>query len=243
MKNTDKIRIYCVEDDDSIRELILYALSSAGYEAAGFDSAAPFFEALEEGLPALVLLDLMLPGEDGIQILKALRASAKTAKVPVVILTAKGSEYDKIIGLDTGADDYVTKPFGVMELLSRIRAILRRSEFDTVSTDDEAAGIPAMTGKDEISCADITVNRKKRSVTSYGQECVLTYKEFELLWHLMENKEIVLTREQLLSAVWGIDFEGETRTVDMHIKTLRQKLGKGGEAVKTLRGVGYKISS
>jgi len=220
--------IYCVEDDRSIRELIIYALRSNGFEADGFSDGKAFFEALSShGLPSLVLLDIMLPGEDGIEVLKRLKASAKTRHIPVIMLTAKGSEYDKVLGLDSGADDYVTKPFGVMELLSRIKAVLRRS------------GTPEKPS--ELSAGRISLNTERHAVYVDGEEVNLTLKEFDLLKYLLENIGIVLTRDKLLERVWGYDYKGETRTVDVHIRTLRQKLGNAGSMIETVRGVGYRI--
>lgn len=220
-------RIYCVEDDESIRELVLYALHSSGFETRGFEDGESFFEALDQQLPSLVLLDIMLPGEDGLSILRKLRENGRTARIPVIMVTAKTSEYDKVTGLDTGADDYIAKPFGVMELVSRIRAVLRRTRTDT------PAGV--------LTLGPITVDPARRTVTVSGQPVTLTYKEFELLSFLMRNEGLVLTRERLMETVWGFDFEGESRTVDMHIKSLRQKLGSCSEMIQTVRGVGYKI--
>lgn len=219
--------IYCVEDDRSIRELIIYALKSNGYEAVGFDKAEPFYKELENKLPDLVLLDIMLPGEDGIEILKKLKASPKLRNIPVIMLTAKSAEYDKVLGLDSGADDYITKPFGIMEFLSRVKAVLRRS--GNVSNPSE------------ISVGRITMYIDKHVVIADGKEVALTFKEFELLKYLMENAGIVLTRDKLLEEVWGYEYEGETRTLDVHIRTLRQKLGEAGAIIETVRGVGYKI--
>jgi len=219
--------IYCVEDDGSIRELIIYALQTNGYEARGFSESRSFFAALDNSLPSLVLLDIMLPGEDGIAILKRLKASAKTRDIPVIMLTAKSAEYDKVIGLDSGADDYITKPFGIMEFLSRVRAVLRR------------AGPPA--GSSELFAGRLAMDVERHTVLAGGQEVTLTYKEFALLQYLLENKGIVLTRDKLLQEVWGYDYEGETRTVDVHIRTLRQKLGVAGSVIETVRGVGYRI--
>jgi len=219
--------IYCVEDDRSIRELIIYALKSNGYEAIGFSEGRPFFIALESGLPVLILLDIMLPGEDGIEILKKLKASSKTRHIPVIMLTAKSAEYDKVLGLDSGADDYITKPFGIMELLSRVRAVLRRSSHVRNSS--------------ELSAGRLTMYIDRHVVLADGKEVALTFKEFELLKYLMENDGIVLTRDKLLKEVWGYEYEGETRTVDVHIRTLRQKLGEAGTVIETVRGVGYRI--
>lgn len=219
--------IYCVEDDDNIRELVIYTLETTGLKARGFADGAAFMEALAFDTPELILLDIMLPGEDGLEILKKLKKSKKTRGIPVIMVTAKGSEYDKVVGLDSGADDYVTKPFGMMELVSRIKAVLRRSGKVEDRLDMEASGV--------------YVNVKKHEVTVDGKEVSLTLKEFELLEKLMRNKGIVLTRDQLLTEIWGYDFDGETRTVDVHIRTLRQKLGEKGEIIQTVRGVGYRV--
>lgn len=223
-------KIYCVEDDESIRELIIYALKSADYAAVGFERGPDFYLALKEELPSLILLDIMLPEEDGIEILKKLKTDPAYQKIPVIMITAKTSEYDKVKGLDSGADDYITKPFGIMELLSRIRAVLRRyEENDSPST--------------LLCLGDLSIDYDKREVRYKERLCDLTYKEFELLYYLVKNKGIVLSREKILAAVWSFDFEGETRTVDMHIKTLRQKLEACGciDLIKTIRSVGYKI--
>ena len=219
--------IFCVEDDDSIRELICYALKSGGYQAQGFSSSAALWHRMATEKPDLLLLDIMLPGEDGLHILQRLKEDASTRSVPVIMLTAKTSELDKVAGLDAGADDYITKPFSVLELLSRIRAVLRR----TAPSDAEV-----------LSCGPVTIDPLRRTVTSDGNPVELTYKEFELLCYMMRNCDIVLSRTRLMENVWGFDFEGESRTVDMHIKTLRQKLGAGGSIIKTVRGVGYKVS-
>lgn len=219
--------IYCVEDDRSIRELIIYALKSNGYEAIGFSEGRPFLKALESRLPALILLDIMLPGEDGIEILKKLKASPKTRHIPVIMLTAKSAEYDKVLGLDNGADDYITKPFGIMEFLSRVKAVLRRS--GNVSNSSE------------LSTGRLTMYIDRHVVLADGKEVALTFKEFELLKYLLENAGIVLTRDKLLEEVWGYEYEGETRTVDVHIRTLRQKLGEAGSVIETVRGIGYRI--
>jgi len=200
--------IYCVEDDDNIRELVIYTLETTGLKAKGFADGAAFMEALAFDTPELILLDIMLPGDDGMVLLKKLKSSSKTKDIPVIMVTAKGSEYDKVIGLDSGADDYVTKPFGMMELVSRIK---------------------------------VCMNIKKHDVTVNGKEVALTLKEFELLEKLMLNKGIVLTRDQLLTEIWGYDFDGETRTVDVHVRTLRQKLGEKGDLIQTVRGVGYRV--
>ena len=223
--------IYLVEDDDSIRELVLYTLHTTGFEAEGFRNAADFWQALEKELPQLVLLDIMLPDEDGLHILKRLRAGAETADLPVMMLTAKSSEYDRVVGLDSGADDYMPKPFGMMELVSRVRALLRR------------AAKPAAEDK-LFTAGSLAVDVKRRAVTVDGEPVILTYKEFELLRVLMKNAGNVMTREILMDRVWGTSYEGESRTLDMHIKTLRKKLGEeGGKLIKTVRNVGYKFQS
>lgn len=219
--------VFCVEDDGNIRDLVVYTLETTGFAARGFEDGASFFEALAENLPELVLLDIMLPGEDGMEILKKMKASARTRNVPVIMLTARGAEYDKVMGLDAGADDYVTKPFGMMELVSRIRAVLRRS----VPKDDA----------DMLILGSLCLNRKKHEVTVKGEAVSLTLKEFELLRLMLENPNVVLTRDRLLEDIWGYDFDGETRTVDVHIRTLRQKLGEEGNRIETVRGVGYRI--
>ena len=219
--------IYLVEDDNSIRELVAYTLHSAGFQAEGFEKPSTFWHACETKLPDLVLLDLMLPEEDGISILKKLRQAPHTKKLPIILLTAKSSEYDKIMGLDSGADDYVAKPFSMMELLARVKALLRRTE------RNEAEVVYSM--------GSLSVNQTRHEVRIDGTEVTLTLKEFELLCLLMENKGRVLTRDQLLNSIWGYGFDGENRTVDVHIRTLRQKLGKCGEYIETVRGVGYKI--
>ncbi len=219
-------RIFCVEDEENIRELILYALKSSGFEALGFEEGEGFFQALNTELPALVLLDIMLPDIEGTEILRRLKMNPHTAHIPVILLTAKSSELDKVKGLDIGADDYITKPFGVLELISRIKAVLRRSSPQR---------------EDTLSYKELIINKKSRAVYVQGDEIALTYKEFELLFYLLKNKGIVLSRDKLIDEVWGFDFQGETRTVDMHIKTLRQKLGPLGNIIETVRGVGYKI--
>ncbi|HJD41479.1 MAG TPA: response regulator transcription factor [Candidatus Mediterraneibacter quadrami] len=219
--------IYCVEDDDNIRELVIYTLETTGLKARGFADGSAFMEALAFDTPELILLDIMLPGDDGLELLKKLKSSSKTKNIPVIMVTAKGSEYDKVVGLDSGADDYVTKPFGMMELVSRIKAVLRRSGKVEDRMDMETAGVH--------------VDVKKHEVTVDGKEISLTLKEFELLEKLMRNQGIVLTRDQLLTEIWGYDFDGETRTVDVHIRTLRQKLGDKGEIIQTVRGVGYRV--
>ena len=221
--------IYCVEDDDNIRELVIYTLETTGLKAKGFAEGTAFMEALAFDTPELILLDIMLPGEDGLELLKKLKNSAKTKDIPVIMVTAKGAEYDKVIGLDSGADDYVTKPFGMMELVSRIKAVLRRSG--------------RVQEQDMLSVNGVSVDVKKHEVKVAGEIVTLTLKEFELLERLMRNQNIVLTRDQLLEDIWGYDFDGETRTVDVHVRTLRQKLGEKGDIIKTVRGVGYRIST
>ena len=219
--------IYCVEDDDNIRELVIYTLETTGLKARGFAEGSAFMEALAFDTPELILLDIMLPGDDGLELLKKLKSSPKTKSIPVIMVTAKGTEYDKVIGLDSGADDYVTKPFGMMELVSRIKAVLRRSGKVEDRIDMEFSGV--------------RMDIKKHEVTVDGKQVALTLKEFELLEKLMRNQGIVLTRDQLLTEIWGYDFDGETRTVDVHIRTLRQKLGAKGEIIQTVRGVGYRV--
>lgn len=223
-----KSMIYYVEDDNNIRELVVYALKSSGFDAAGFDSGKTFFREMRRQLPELILLDIMLPDEDGMSILKKLKKTESMKDIPVIMLTAKSAEYDKVIGLDTGADDYVTKPFGVMELVSRVKAVLRRSGSKEQKPQN-------------MVLDDIHLDRERHTVTVGGQPVELTYKEFELLDYLMRNQGIVLSREKLLEVVWNTDYEGESRTVDVHIGSLRQKLGESGRKIQTVRGVGYKM--
>ena len=218
--------IYCVEDDNAIRDLMLYTLGASGFQAKGFPDSIGFWQAMTEEKPELILLDIMLPGEDGITVLKRLRAASATANIPVIMATAKGSEFDKVIGLDTGADDYLVKPFGMMEMIARIKAVMRRT---TPKTDQV------------LTCGDIVLDETRHIVTVDGKQVVLTLKEYELLKLLMENAGQVFTRDILLSRIWGQDYLGETRTVDVHIGTLRTKLAKGGEKIETVRGVGYKM--
>ncbi len=222
--------IYIVEDDENIRELVVYTLETTGFMAKGFEDGKSFREALKTSLPELVLMDIMLPGEDGISLLKRLKETGRTQDIPVIMLTAKGAEYDKVKGLDMGADDYVTKPFGMMELVSRIKAVLRRME-----------RMPKAPGE-TLENTNIVMDVKKHEVTVDGEVVTLTFKEYELLKLLLENQNVVLTRDKLLEDIWGYDFDGETRTVDVHVRTLRQKLGAGGEHIETVRGVGYRIS-
>lgn len=221
--------IYLVEDDKSIRELVAYTLNSTGLETEGFERPSEFWAACERKMPDLVLLDIMLPEEDGIQILQKLRQNEATRRMPVIMLTAKGSEYDKVFGLENGADDYVAKPFGMMELLARVKALLRRTE-------------DLRPNREKIYHMDgLEVNVDQYRVLSQGEEVTLTRKEFEMLCYLLENKGRVLTRDQLLNKIWGYAFDGENRTVDVHIRTLRQKLGECGKYIETIRGIGYKI--
>lgn len=222
--------IYLVEDDADIRELVTYALGTQSLEAQGFARPSEFWKALRDELPELVLLDIMLPEEDGLSILKKLRDAPDTRDLPVIMLTAKNSEYDKVRGLDLGADDYVQKPFGIMELVSRVRALLRRS----APKHDTTGG--------ELRLGSLTVSPEGRSATVDGKPVSLSLKEFELLRLLMENRGRVLTRTTLLDTVWGYEFDGETRTVDVHVRNLRRKLGICGELITTVRGVGYKIN-
>ena len=218
--------IFCVEDDDGVRELMLYALNAAGLPANGFEDGAQLFEALKSELPELIILDIMLPGEDGLSILRRLRSDKRTKALPVIMATAKGTEFDKVIGLDLGADDYLAKPFGMMEMVSRVRAVLRRCSAPSSDT--------LTLGGIELSCGEHTVSVN-------GERVALTLKEFELLRLFMLNPRIVFTREQLLATVWDDDFFGETRTVDVHIATLRTKLGPCGKYIETVRGVGYRM--
>lgn len=223
--------IYLVEDDESIRELVIYTLQTTGLTAKGFPCAKDFWNAMKQEYPSLVLLDIMLPDEDGLTILKKLRDNGPTKRLPVIMLTAKGTEYDKVVGLDSGADDYIPKPFGMMELVSRVRALLRR----TAATPEKVRKF--------YQIGLVSMDVEKHEVLVDGNPVTLTYKEFELLCYLMENEGIVLSRDRLLSKIWGYDFDGETRTVDVHIRTLRQKLGIGGSIIETIRGVGYKADS
>lgn len=221
-------RIFCVEDDSNIRELIEYTLSSSGFEVEGFESSGPFFERLASSLPDLVLLDIMLPDKDGMEILKEIRSREDTGDICVILLTAKSERMDKIRGLNLGADDYITKPFDVLELISRVNAVLRRS---------------ARTANEEIiSRSGITLDTKKRIVTTDEGKINLTYKEFELLYVLMSACGSVVTRESIITKVWDTDFEGESRTLDVHIRSLRHKLGNAGGCIDTVRNVGYKLN-
>ena len=220
-------RIYLLEDDDSIRKLVIYGLESQGYEAQGFEAPSAFWKAMNHQLPELILLDIMLPEEDGLSILQKLRSASATKKLPIIMLTAKNTEYDRVIGLDKGADDFISKPFGMMELVARVRAVLRRTEPATVST--------------EFQIGPLYVSPERHIVRVNGKDVTLTYKEFEILCLMLENEGVVLTRSVLMDRIWGCEFERENRTLDVHIRTLRAKLGEAGSYIETVRGVGYKI--
>lgn len=219
--------IYFIEDDNSINEAILYSLKNSGFDVKGFDKPSAFWKMMNEKTPDLVLLDIMLPEEDGLTILRKLRNNRETAKLPIIMVTAKDAEYDKIIGLDSGADDYITKPFSMLELISRIKALLRRT---TKNPSNEV-----------ITIGSLSINSDKHIVNANGKNINLTYKEYQLLLLLMQNKGIVFSREKLLNKIWGYEFDGENRTVDVHIRTLRTKLGECGNMIETIRGFGYKI--
>lgn len=221
-------QIFVVEDDDNIREMLQYALGFAGFSVEGFSDAAALLQRLSHQMPSLLLLDIMLPEMDGLSTLRLLRLDKKTQHLPIIMLTAKGSELDRIRGLDMGADDYITKPFSVMEVISRIRAVLRRMPKATVQSTVKTIG-------------NLSLDPEKRTVSVDEIPLVLTYKEFELLHYLILNAGFVLSREKLLNAVWGYHYIGESRTVDMHIKSLRKKLGSAGDMIKTVRNVGYKL--
>ena len=219
--------IYCIEDDNGIRDLIVYTLTASGFEAKGFANSTEFWSAVKEDTPNLILLDIMLPNEDGISILKKIRSDKRTADIPVIMETAKETEYDKVVALDLGADDYLTKPFGMMEMVSRVRAVLRRTSKENK--------------KQDLKLNDLEIDTAKHIVYANGEEINLTLKEYDLLKLFMENIGRAFTRDQLLSSVWGTEYVGETRTVDVHIGTLRTKLGKCGDYIKTVRGVGYRM--
>ena len=218
--------IYYVEDDTSIRELVLYALKTAEFQVMGFENAASFYKRMKEQQPDLILLDIMLPDEDGVSKLKS---RPDTENIPVIMMTAKSSEYDKVLGLDSGADDYITKPFGVMELISRVKAVIRRSDRSKGSAGEV------------LKIGELVLDEQKHEVYARGQEVSLTFKEFELLSYLMKNRGLVLSRDKILNTIWNYEYEGESRTVDVHIGSLRQKLGTCGDFIKTIRGIGYKI--
>ncbi len=224
--------IYCVEDDAGIRELVVYTLQNTGMEARGFSDGTALTAALRGAKPDLILLDIMLPGEDGISILRRLRSLPDTAAIPVILLTAKNTEYDKVIGLDSGADDYIAKPFGMMELVARIRAVLRRSQDKLLSADSHP-----------LTAGAISIDERAHTVCVSGRDVQLTLKEYQLLVLLMKNQGAVLTRDVLLENIWGYGSESETRTVDVHIRTLRQKLGDSGALIETVRGVGYRMGA
>lgn len=221
--------IYYVEDDANIRELVIYALKASGFNVIGFEDAKSFYKGIKSIIPDMILLDVMLPDEDGVTILRKLKKDDSYKMIPVIMLTAKTTEYDKVIGLDQGADDYISKPFGVMELVSRIKAVLRRSQ--------------NIVCEDVFHIGPLTLNRTQHIVTAGGQKIELTYKEFELLEFLMKNKGMAMSREKLLDCVWDMDYECESRTVDVHIGMLRQKLGEFGHMIVTVRGVGYKLEN
>ena len=219
--------IFCVEDDAGIRDIEVYTLKTTGYNAVGFADGIGFFNALENELPELVILDIMLPGDDGIEILRRLKESPATKDIPVIMATAKGAEYDKIIGLDLGADDYLVKPFGMMEMVSRVRAVLRRA----APKNDAHV----------LSKGELTMNTNEHTVAVNGDRVILTLKEFDILQSMLSHPGVVFTRDQLLTDIWGVDFDGETRTVDVHMRTLRQKLGACADLIETVRGVGYRM--
>ena len=219
--------IFVVEDDKNIREIETFSLKNVGYIIEGFECAKEFYKRLEDKKPDLILLDIMLPDEDGLSIVKKLRQRQRTSKIPIILVTAKTTEIDKVKGLDIGADDYITKPFGVMELISRVKSVLRRSS--------------NLSEEKMLKLGEIFLDTDKRVVYVNDNPCELTFKEFELLKKLMINAGIVLQRETIMSDIWGIDYEGESRTLDMHIKTLRQKLGEAGNHIKTVRNVGYRM--
>lgn len=221
--------IWCVEDDASIRDIEIYALQSTGFEARGFEDGASFFEALASERPDLVILDIMLPGEDGISILRRMREQSELRSIPVIMATAKGAEYDKILGLDMGADDYLVKPFGMMEMVSRVRAVLRRTEPGRVSH--------------LLSTGGLVVNLDEHTVSVDGKRVMLTYKEYELLKLFLSHPGVAFSRDQLFNEIWGMDYVGESRTVDMHIRTLRQKIGAYGKLIETVRNVGYRLEA
>ena len=219
--------IYCVEDERNMRELLVYTLGTTGFEARGLSDGKELKKALKEEVPELILLDIMLPGEDGYRILEKLKQSPETSEIPIIMVTAKEAEYDKVRGLDGGADDYITKPFGMMEFIARVKAVLRRTKKHSQ--------------KQEYRFKGLKVHVERHQVFDNERAVELTLKEFELLRYLMENQGLVVSRDQILERIWGYEFAGETRTVDVHIRTLRQKLGESGYLIETVRGVGYRI--
>lgn len=222
--------IWCVEDDKNIRDIEIYTLNSTGFKAMGFSNGSDFFKALEKDIPDLIILDIMLPDMDGVEILKRLKKISATEKIPVIMATAKGMEYDKIQSLDLGADDYLVKPFGMMEMISRIKAVLRRCQ-----TDDDKEKI--------LKYGEIIMNLRQHIITINNKEISLTYKEFELLKYFLENIGNVLTRDNIFNKIWGNEYIGESRTIDVHVRTLRQKIGIYGEKIKTIRNVGYRMEA
>ena len=235
--------IFCVEDDNNIRDLLVYTLETTGFHARGLEDSQELWKALAEEEPELILLDIMLPGEDGYSILEKLKKSSGTRDIPIIMVTAKEAEFDKVRALEAGADDYITKPFGMMEFIARVKAVLRRS---SRHGDDRVEAIlrrsNILTNDDVISAGGIELDKAAHQVKIDGQEIELSYKEFELLTYFMENRGIVMTRDQILCHIWGYDFDGETRTVDVHVRTLRQKLGDTGRLIETVRGVGYRMA-
>ncbi len=219
--------IYLLEDDTNIRNFVVYALNNSGLETEGFELPSQFWAAMENKKPSMAILDIMLPEEDGLSVLRKLRGSSETKDLPIMMLTAKSTEYDKVIGLDGGADDYVTKPFGTMELVARVKALLRRTE--------------QVSDGNEYSIGPLFLNPDKHIIQVDGRDVTLTLKEFQLLCYLIKNRGKVMTRDQILQEIWGYEFDGENRTVDVHIRTLRSKLGKAGDLVETVRGIGYRI--
>lgn len=221
--------IYLLEDDAGIRSFVIYALNNCGLEAEGFELPSEFYNALEKQLPELLLLDIMLPEEDGFEVLKKLRSAKKTARLPIIMLSAKSAEFDKVTGLDGGADDYITKPFGTLELISRVKALLRRTSEENFSSSGEA-----------LVLGELSIYPARHEVYAAGNPVVLTNKEYEMLLFLVKNKNTAFSRDVLLQKIWGYDFKGESRTVDVHVRTLRAKLGSCGELIRTIRGFGYK---
>lgn len=219
--------IYLLEDDTNIRNFVVYALNNSGLEAEGFELPSQFWAAMANKKPSMAILDIMLPEEDGLSVLRKLRENSETKDLPIMMLTAKSTEYDKVIGLDGGADDYVTKPFGTMELVARVKALLRRTE--------------QVSDGNEYTMGHLFLNPDKHIIQVDGEDVSLTLKEFQLLCYLIRNKGNVMTRDQILQEIWGYEFDGENRTVDVHIRTLRSKLGKAGDLVETVRGIGYRI--